>query len=142
MSADGSMMAYGATHGRALSLPQVQRTSSTTGLPLQSNIRVLSSDEGGPAPKKARAARGDATSWKDSTTSTEKIRQNTASGIVKARDVFLSMNNISSSGGRDQNNLRRSTRLLNSAGGGKQTHSVKVSTKLDYDALGNQFLFN
>ena len=54
------------------------------------------------------------------------MRQSTASGTVKARDVFLSMNNISS-GGRDQNNLRRSTRLLNSAGGGKLTHSVKVS---------------
>lgn len=125
MSADGSMLAYGTNHARALSLPQAQK-SSTTGLHL-SNTRVLSSDEGGPAPKKARGAKGESTGRKDSATSTEKTRQGTAPGIVKARDVFLSMNNISSSGGHDQNNLRRSTRLLNNAGGGKQTHSVKVS---------------
>ena len=118
------MLAYGANHLRALSLPQ--RTSSS-GLPLHSNTRLLSSDEGGPAPKKARGPRGDPASLKDPTTSSsEKTRQSTASGIIKARDVFLSMNNISSDW-RDQNNLRRSTRLLNSANSGKQTHSVKVS---------------
>jgi hypothetical protein len=90
------MLAYGASHGRALSLPQTQRATSATGLPSHSNTRVLSSDENGPALKKARAAKGDPASWKDSTTSGEKIRQSTAPGIVKARDVFFSMKTISS----------------------------------------------
>ncbi|KAF8590524.1 TPR-like protein [Ramaria rubella] len=129
-SADGSMLVYGANHARALSLPQSQRIAMVNGPPLQSNTRVLSSaDEGGPALKKARGARGDTAGWKDPIPSTEKIRQG-AIGVVKARDVFLSMNNVSSPGARDQNNLRRSTRLLNSAGGGK-THSVKHPPQRD-----------
>lgn len=128
VSVDGSMLAYRANHARTVSSPQ-QHKASTIGPSSQSNTRLLSSaDESGPAPKKARSARSDSTGWKmDPTPTAEKFpRQGTATGIVKARDVFLSMNNLSSSGGHDQSSLRRSTRLLNSTGRGK-VHSVKVS---------------